>query len=372
MFAPVRYLAWANRLFGSVELDLASSGIPLVEGAELAPIAAEGAARAGDRRAFVELREKIASYNDVPVADVVPALGASQAIFYAYGALLSPGDDVLVESPSYEPLLRAAEGLGATVRLIPRSPERGYHVDPSVVAAMMTPRTRAVVVSNLHNPTGVREDDATLRELAAIAAAQDAHLVVDEIYAPFDALAPGSPAVFRGSARKLAPNVVALGSLTKAYGLGMLRVGWLLGPEAVVARANDVALANVGHLPLAHASFGVAAFAHLPALAARARALLGGKRDVAAAWAARNGLGWSAPESGLYGLVTVPSAGGRDLLGDIEAFAREGGVLVSAGHFFGAPDGFRLSWASCDAPRFEEALERLARAPFIGGESRRR
>lgn len=357
MFASTRYLAWAHRLFGNVELDLASSGIPLVRGDELAPIAEEGASRAGDLACFDELLRSIARYNDVSEAEVVPALGASHAIFLAYAALLSPGDDILVESPGYEPLVRAAEGLGARVRTYPRAAEDGFHVRPERVAAAMTPRTRAIVVTNLHNPTGVREDDATLRELAAIAAAQDAVLIVDEVYAPFDALADDG--VFRGSARKLGPNVVALGSLTKAYGLGMMRIGWVLGPEGVVARAKDAATATVGHLPLPHASLALAAFGRVGALSARARAICAGKRELAEAWTKRLGLGWSAPREGLFGLVTVPAARGRDLLPDLEALATARGVLVSAGTFFGIADGFRLSWASCDPSRFAEGLARL-------------
>jgi aspartate/methionine/tyrosine aminotransferase len=370
VFPPSRYLAWASRLFGTVELELATSGIPLLRAEELAPIAEEGARRAGDAACFAELREKIAVYNDVALAEVVPALGASQAIHLAYAAMLSPGDEILVENPGYEPLVRAAEGLGARVRRFARDPARGYRVDLERVAAAMTPRTRAVAVSNLHNPSGVREDDATLAELAAVCGAQGSYLVVDEVYAPFDGLAQGG--VFTGSARKLAPNVVALGSLTKGFGLGMLRVGWVLGPEEIVARAGYAAMATVGHLPLAHAAFGLSALARIETLSGRARGLLGGKRAMAEAWARGLGLGWSAPAAGLFGLATVPGAEGRDLLPDIEAFAAEHGVLVSAGTFFGVPDGFRLSWASCDEARFAEGLARLASMPVIAGGGRAR
>ncbi len=363
MFGPTGYIAWAERLFGKVELDLATSGIPVVNGDALAPIAEAGARRAGDGACYAELRARIAVYNGVPATEVVPALGTTHGIFLAYAALLSPGDELLVEHPGYEPLTRIAEGLGVHVRTFPREPARGFGIDPDVVAGAMTPRTRAVVVTNLQNPTGVRTDDDTIRALARVAGARGAHVIVDEVYAPFDALAEDG--VFHGSARNLAPNVVAVGSLTKAYGLGPMRIGWLLAPEPVAARGRDAVVSVAGHLPLVHASFGVAAFDHLPALSARATSLFVGKRAIAEDWANALGLRWSAPSEGLYGLVTVPGAGGKDLLSEIEAHAVETGVLVSAGTFFGVPEGFRLSWASCDEGRFREGLSRLARLPSI-------
>jgi aspartate/methionine/tyrosine aminotransferase len=346
VFAEARYIAWARKFYGRVPYDLASSGIPLVadagSGADLA-----------DPGAYARLNEAIAHYNDRPVDEVVPALGTSQAVFLAYAAMLSPGDEILVESPGYEPLTRAAEGLGATVRTYARSEERGFAVDPSEVAAKIGPRTRAVVVTTLHNPSGVAVPDDTLRELAAIADARGAYLVVDEVYAPFEDLPEDG--VFRRSARRLAPNVVAVGSLTKCYGLGMHRVGWVLGPPAVVAHAGAASIATVGHLPLAHAALGAAAFAELPRHVARAKTLSSGKREIAARWVASlPGARWSAPTSGLFGLVTLSGRG--DLLEQIERVAAAKGVLVAAGSFFGAPSSFRLSWASCDAARFEEGL----------------
>ena len=353
MFAPTRYLAWAMQFYGKVPYDLASSGIPLVKWAELGVETPD----IDDLGAFQALKSAIATYNDVSPREVTPALGTSQAVFLAYAAMLSPGDELLVEHPGYEPLTRAAEGLGATVRTFERRAEDGFRVVPERVAAAMGPRTRAIVVTTLHNPTGVALDDETVRELAAIADARGAYVLVDEVYAPFDDLPESG--VFTRSARKLAKNVVAVSSLTKCYGLGMYRIGWVLGPEEIIQRAEAAAVATFGHMPLAHASYGVAAFGVIGPLAKRAKALLTGKRAIAERWVASlPNATWSAPRAGLFGLVTLPGRG--DLLPRIEARAREAGVLVGAGSFFGAPESFRLSWATCDAERFDEGLRRLA------------
>lgn len=353
MFAPVPYIAWARRHYGKVAFDLATSGIPLASWADLG--ASESPAE--DLGAYERFREAIAVYNDVPAVDVVPALGTSQAIFLAYAAMLSPGDEVLVEHPGYDPLTRTAEGLGAIVRTFERRADEHYRIVPERVAAAITPRTRAIVVSNLHNPSGLRADDETLRALAAIAEARGAYVLVDEVYAPFDDLPEDG--VFRGSARKVAPNVVAVSSFTKCYGLGMHRFGWLLGPPEIVERAETAVIASCGHLPLSHAARGALAAKHIGVLAKRAKALLLEKREIASAWAkAQPGATWSAPTCGLFGLVRL--AGAKDLLPRIESWATEHGVLVAAGSFFGVPDGFRLSWATLSPDRFEEGLAKLS------------
>lgn len=352
MFPAVRYIQWSARFYGKVPFDLASSGIPPASWSELGAPEPDG----DDLRAYDRFRESLAAYNDVPVAEVLPALGTSHAIFLAYAAMLSPGDEVLLEFPGYEPLTRTAQGLGAVVRTFERSAADGFQISAERVAAAVTPRTRVIVVANLHNPTGVRTPDATLVELAKIAEARGAYLLVDEVYAPFDDLPDDG--VFRSSARKLAPNVVAVSSLTKCYGLGMHRVGWVLGPPEIIERATAAMIATCGHLPLSHAARGVVALESAGRLAKRAKALLAGKRELAAQWASSlPNASWSAPTSGLFGLVTLPESG--ELLPRIESWATDHGVLVGAGTFFGVPNGFRLSWATLARERFEEGLGRL-------------
>jgi len=352
MFAPVRYIEWALKFYGKVPLDLATSGIPLAVWSDLGVPEPD----CDDMGAYVRFREAIAVYNDVTPAEVIPALGTSHAVFLAYAAMLSPGDEIVVEHPGYEPLTRAAEGLGAVVRTFERSAADGFVVSPERVAAAVTSRTRAIVVTNLHNPSGVRTSDETLRELAAIAEARGAYLLVDEVYAPFDDLPDDG--IFRKTARKQGPNVLAVSSLTKCYGLGMHRIGWLLGPPEIIERATSAMIATIGHLPLAHASRGAVALANLGKLSARARALLAGKRELATQWAATiPHAKWSAPTSGLFGCLTLEAP--TELLPRIESWATDHGVLVGAGTFFGLPNGFRLSWASLPKDRFQEALAKL-------------
>jgi aspartate/methionine/tyrosine aminotransferase len=355
VFPPTRYLEWARRNHGKARFDLASSGMPPVSLAEL------GVPSAGDfddLTAWQRLRQAIARYNDAPSEEAVAALGTSHALWLAYAALLRPGDEVLVESPTYEPLLSAAAGAGARIVRFERPANARFALDPARVALAMTDKTRVVALTSLHNPTGVRADEAALREIAREVERRDAYLVVDEVYAPFDTMvAPDG--VFHGSARKLGARVVAVGSLTKCYGLGLLRVGWLLADAEVARRAEDVIAATAGILPLPHAALALHAFAHLTTLAGRSRSLLGDKRSLVAAWARGRGYEFSAPREGPFGLVTIPGAG--DLTARVEAALRDHDVLVTPGAFFDLPASLRVAWTA-PTESLQAGLERLDRA----------
>jgi aspartate/methionine/tyrosine aminotransferase len=353
MFAPTRYLNWARRFYGRVRFDLATSGIPT---APLADWGMPSGAALDDPTGWERLREAIAAHNDVPSSEAVAALGTAHALWLAYASLAGPGDDILVEDPAYEPLLRAAEGVGARVLRFSRDAQDGFALDPERVAHALTPRTRVVALTNLHNPTGVRADEGALRATAQLLESRGASLLVDEVYAAFDDLVDAH-GVFRGSARKLASNVVAVSSLTKCHGLGPHRVGWVLAPPEVIARVEDTITATSGMLPLAHAHTGVLAFSRILELAGRAKSLLAGKRERVGAWVDSQGLLWSAPAAGLFAFVTVPGA--ADLTPCVEATVRQREVLVAPGAFFGVPNGFRIAW-SAPSPLLEEGLGRLA------------
>jgi aspartate/methionine/tyrosine aminotransferase len=352
VYAPSSYLAWAARRYGKVRYDLATSGMRAPAPEDLG---AFSPASLADPASWTDLRESIAAYNDVPVVEAVAALGTTQALWLACAALTERGDGILVEDPGYEPLVRIAESVCADVARFERPLEAGFVLDPDRVARSMTPRTKVVVVTSPHNPSGVRASDDTLRAVARVAADRGAHVVVDEVYAPFDDFVDDR-GVFSRSARKLAPNVICASSLGKSYGLGAARVGWLLGPSQVVARAEEVILTTAGALPIAHARLGVRAFERIGILADRARARLGGKRERVAAWAASQGLRWTSPEAGLFGFVHLPGSG--DLTDSIERAAVEREVLVAPGAFFGIPEGFRLAW-SAPEDMLEEGLSRL-------------
>jgi hypothetical protein len=342
MFPSIAYLEWARRFHGTVRYDLASSGIPLID-LPTVDTSAQTGELVPATAACELLRAAIASYNGVPFDEVIAALGTTHALWLAYCAITKPGDEILVEDPAYEPMVAIAEGMGVRAHRFARPEASRFSLDPERIARGISERTRAVVLTNLHNPSGTRATDDELRAVAGAAATHGAVLVVDEVYAPFDELVD-ERGVFGRSARRLAANIVAVGSLTKCYGLGSERVGWVLGPPEIIGQARAALIATAGALPVSQARQGLRAFGQITRLADRARAILAGKRAHVSRWVLERGWGWSAPSDGLFGFASIADRG--DLTPLIEGAARSRGVLVTPGAFFGAPNGFRLAWSA--------------------------
>jgi aspartate/methionine/tyrosine aminotransferase len=359
MLPPLEYLAWAIENYGQVKLDLASSGLTTIA-AESIGDPAQLLADAGDARAPFRWIQAIARRFDVDVAHAVPALGTTHGLWASYAAVLSPGDDVVVETPVYEPLVRLAQGLGARVVPFSRDLARGAAIDPAVVERAMTAKTKLVVVSNLHNPTGAYVDDATLAEVAKVAAKRSAWLLVDEVYrdlVDFDA--------DRGrTAFRLGPNVLATASLTKVYGLGFLRAGWVLAPKEVARAIFDATLHSAGGTSWALASMSARALSDIATTPAGSGAARPHDDELAARVEAfvraRPHLSFRRHRGSIFGFVE--DSRGLDLRATIERGVRDEQVIVAPGVFFGAPAGFRIRYGAMPLATLDVGLARLGRA----------
>lgn len=192
---------------------------------------------------YAPLRKAIAHRYGVSTDQVVAADGTSMANFLAMATLISPGDEVLVEQPTYELLLGAASFLGADIKRFERKAGDGFRLDPRQVEAMLSDRTRLIVVTNLHNPSSVLAGEDELRRIGELAAGVGAQVLVDEVY--LDSAVPP-----RRSAVHLGSEFVCTNSLTKVYGLSGLRCGWILtDPELAerMWRLNDLFGVNQAH-----------------------------------------------------------------------------------------------------------------------------
>ena len=223
------YMHWA-KFKPPVRFPLTGSEVPHFSmenlGISLADLDMDGASHPR----YAPLRERIAARYNVPAEQVVAADGTSMANFLAMAALIEPGDEVLIEHPTYEPLIGAASFLGADIKRFERRAEDGFRIDPNLVRSKITDRTRLIVVTNLHNPSGALADEDELLAIGRLGA----RVLVDEVY--LDAVAPT-----RRSAVHLGPEFVCTNSLTKVYGLSGLRCGWILAePELAERMAHHI------------------------------------------------------------------------------------------------------------------------------------
>jgi aspartate/methionine/tyrosine aminotransferase len=346
------YLEWA-KLHAEAKYNLATSGIlgyPLFE----LPAAAKSLEINGPTiYGYEPLQERLARKCGVPQQCVVAAQGTTMANHLAMAAILSPGDEVLVERPTYGPMLEVPSYLGAQIRRFERRSEHGFEVDPDEVKRNITPKTRLVVLTNLHNPTGAYTDEPALTAIGQAAARVGARVLVDEVYLDMVYDRPVR------SSFHLGENFVVTSSLTKAYGLSGLRCGWILA-EAELARRiwrlNDLFGATPVH---PGELLSVVALDHLRGIAERAKSLVETNRHAVDAFLSeRTDLEIVCPR---WGTVRFPKL----KHGLVDEFCRALRSIydtsVVPGHFFEMPQYFRIGIGG-DPDMTAVGLEKLALA----------
>jgi len=297
---------------------------------------------------YAPLREAIAARYGVSTEQVVAADGTSMANFLAMAALISPGDEVLIESPTYELLLGAASFLGADIKRFERKPEDAFRLDPARVRDAMSDRTSLIVITNLHNPTSALANEDDLQAVGQLGA----RVLVDEVYLDSAVPAPRS-------AIHLGPEFVCTNSLTKVYGLSGLRCGWILAePELAerMWRLNDLFGVNQAHPAERLACI---AFDHIDRVIGQNPKMLASNRE---RWndfvAMRDDIQCMPAE---HGITAFPrwSGGNTDRL---DAHLRESyDASVVPGRWFEMPDHFRVGFGLPTAD-LEEGLSRLRSA----------
>jgi aspartate/methionine/tyrosine aminotransferase len=346
------YLLWAKTQSGA-RYNLTSSGLPYLTLGELPVSLGDLELSGSGEYGWEPLQNEIAGRYRVPVECVVAAQGTSMANHLALAALAGPGDEVLVEHPSYEPIVAVARYVGAKVTAFARRADEGFRIDPGEMERHVSPRTRVIALTNLHNPSGALTDDDTLRQIGEIASRVGARVLVDEVY--LDALFESLPR----TSFHLGPRFVVTSSLTKVYGLNGLRCGWILADPALAARLwrlNEL-FSNIGAHPAER--LGVIAFQNLDAIAARSRRILEPNT------AALNAFYRARPELDVaehrFGTVSFPRLrrGSVDALCTLLRERYE--TTVVPGAFFGMPDHFRIA-LGIDPEMFAEGLRRVGLA----------
>ena len=329
------YMAWAKSR-PVPRFDLAGSNVLAcaLDDLEGARAALDLSGRNED--GYEPLLNAIARHYGVTPEQVTTAQGTSGANFQVCAALLEPGDDVLVERPGYDPLLGAPRLLGARILRFDRARDDGYVLDPDRVKAAITPRTRLIVITSAHNPTGAVADDSSLESVGKLAERAGAHVLVDEVYLD-TADAPIRPAALLGDV------FISSSSLTKSYGLASLRCGWTLSSPAVaerIRRARDV-IDGTGSVVAERLS--VLAFDQLARLHERAKSLLATNRELVRRFLGEcSALDWVDPPGGT---VMFPRIRGVDDAGPfVERLLSARHTAVVPGRFFDAPEHFRLGF----------------------------
>lgn len=307
---------------------------------------------------YPPLQKVIAAHHGVDPECVVESAGTSMANHLAMAAIIEPGDEVLIEHPAYGPILDVARYLHADIKRFPRTEETGWVIDANAVRACMTPRTRLIVITNLHNPTSALTPDWVLREVGDLAASVGALVLVDEVY--LDAVYERTPR----TSFCLGPQFVVTSSLTKVYGVSGLRCGWILANADLawkIRRLNDLYSATPVYPGLL---LDVAIFKHLNRLREKARRIVDADRELLRDFLIRQSAisaVWT--DWGTTSFVQLLSGNSDDFF---ERLRTEFDTSVVPGRFFEMPDYFRVGMG-VNTEMFAEGLDRIGRALASSG-----
>jgi len=237
------YMHWAKTRSGA-RFNLATSGLANLSLKDLRVSLDDLDITGTSGYGYEPLVRALADRHRVDPACVVTAAGTTFANHLAMAGLINPGDEVLFERPAYEPLLALAHYLRADVKRFDRRFEDGFRLSLSEIEKQISSRTRLIVITNFHNPSGVLTDDDILAEVGEIARNVGARVLVDEVYVQMLFEEPPRTAFHLGN------QFVATSSLTKAFGLSGLRCGWIFAePELAerMWRVNDLFAATPVH-----------------------------------------------------------------------------------------------------------------------------
>src|SRR5581483_841314 len=330
------YITWA-KAHAAARYNLANSGLLgcTLNDLPVRPEDVEVNGPNGD--GYRPLVEAIAKHYDVDPDCVVTAQGTSMANFLAMATVIERGDEVLIEEPAYEPFLSAAEYLGAGSRRFRRRFEDAGQFEVDEVRRLVSPRTKLIVISNPHNPTGVLTDQKTIARVGEIAAQAGALVLMDEVYRDilFEDAMPVS--------LHLGDQFIVTSSLTKSYGLSGLRCGWVLcEPELAerMRRLNDL-FGVVGSMPTDKLS--LVAFQNIDGLLARSRALIEPNKRLVDSFLGDHAdlLECVTPERTMIVFPRLRNHPSSEPLHDL---LRTFETSIVPGKFFEAPNHFRLGF----------------------------
>ena len=346
------YMEWA-KLQSFARFNLATSGMTSLPMSALDVKLEQLEINGPDNYGYEPLLRAIAERYRVPQECVVSAMGTSLANYLALAATTEPGDEILVEQPTYDPILGAARYLGLEIKRFQRPAAKNFDVDLDDLARNLSPRTRLIALCNLHNPTGAMVSDSVLREVARLAKKSGAYVLVDEVYR--EMLFESDPR----SAFHIDPErFVITNSLTKAYGLSGLRCGWVLAPPHIakhIWHINDVHGSTYPHVP---ELLSTVAFAKLPEISAQMKTLLDANRVLLRDFlASRDDVEYFWPD---FGTVVFPKLKHGTASGLCSLLRREFDTTVVPGDFFESPDRFRIG-VGMPTESVRESLEQLGR-----------
>ncbi|GAA1027208.1 MULTISPECIES: capreomycidine synthase [Amycolatopsis] len=362
MIASAPLEDWLRTRYFDCPIDISSSGVTDytfgelidqlgIHSADLDRVPFKDSPSLGCRR----LREAVAArYSPGHADSVMVTHGSSEALFLAIASIVEPGDEVVVLSPGYHSLSAIAESMGAVLRPWHLDADRGFRPDLESLRELLNRRTKAVIVNFPHNPTGATLAEDEYSEFLKIIGGHHAYLLWDGAFADLVYDRPPLADPFTRTERSF-----SFGTLSKAYGLPGLRIGWCIATGANLD--NMIKIRDYTTISCSPLSENLAASA-----LENADTLIGPRLDDATAnrkllsrWAAANAelIDYPPPVGGVTAFPRFRTfSNTRNLC---EILSSEDGVLVVPGSCFGLAQHMRIGFG-CHTETLTKGLDRLS------------
>lgn len=307
-----------------------------------------------------ELRELIASeYPTITANDVLLTAGAASALFMVATSILDKNDHLVVVRPNYATNIETPRAIGCQISFADLTFENGFQLDSDEIQKLIQPNTKYISITTPHNPTGVSISKNTLEKLIKIAEQNNCFLLVDETYRDltFDTKLP--------LAASLSDRVISVSSLSKAYGLPGIRLGWLITKnkqlqELFLAAKEQIFLCNsVVDEEIAH-QFLLKKNSFLPKIESKIRV----HRKIVENWMQNNPyMEWIPPQGGVVCFPRIKKEIPVNHVLLYSTWYRKYKTLVGAGHWFEMPDNYmRIGYGWPDTECLNNGLAAISNA----------
>jgi aspartate/methionine/tyrosine aminotransferase len=362
-FQPFAMERWQSIYENQVKFNLSESGVHPLSLGELIEISGatslnETLLGYGQSNGTELLREHIARlYPGCTPDSIVVTNGSAEANFIVLWELLHPGDEIVIVVPTYMQAHGLAGNFGISVKEVWLNEANGWQIDPQELSDAVTAATRLIIVTNPSNPTGAVMNSEARAAVIDAARRTDCWILADEVYSGAELHGPETPSFFDEYER-----VIATGSLSKAYGLPGVRIGWAVAPPEMAARLwarKDYMTISPGELSDRIASLALSPEVR-PRILERTRKLLHEGWDLTRRWLDDVGaFTYRAPDAGaiVYAQYDLPIESGDFA----ELLRAEYDVLVVSGEHFGMGKYMRIGYGP-PASLVQDALDRLGAA----------
>ncbi len=336
-FQRIKYLEWVRENLPAVEHDLATASLTPCELGEIDIDPAEIEINGPDFGEYPPLLERLEHTYNVTREKIVLTQGASMGIFLTLNAVLEEGSEVVLEVPNYEPFYRIAKAIGARVKILERSFEDHFQLSLEQLERKVSSRTDVIVITNLHNPSGVATNPEKLKTMGQIARENNAQLVCGEAYLE---------SVFEHSLPpicSIADNGISIGSVSKAYGLDGLRIGWVFCEPALKQRIESIRNYMSPRNTFPAQQIAAEALNKRDTLLKKGKKQVRRNKQILQEWVDdRNDVEWVPPDGGPVCFFKISA--NIDVWDLITTLKEEYGTLVVPGDFFWARGFIRIGF----------------------------